>query len=54
MQLGSAFNNSTFCPHGIFMYLMWILEQTAYVSLYNINCLVFIDKAEYVFYTVST
>jgi len=30
-------NNSTFCPHSVFMCFMWISEQTAIISLYNIN-----------------
>jgi len=24
-----TFNNSTFCPHGVFMCFLWISEQTA-------------------------
>jgi len=39
-----TFNNSTFCPHSVFMCLMWIWEQTAIISLYNINWLVFITE----------
>jgi hypothetical protein len=35
-------NNSTFCPHSVFMCFVWISEQTAIISLYNINWLVFI------------
>ena len=30
-------NNSTFCPHSVFMCFVWISEQTAIISLYNIN-----------------
>ena len=31
-------NNSTFCPHtAVFMCFVWISEQTAIISLYNIN-----------------
>ena len=37
-----TFNNSPFCPHSIFMCFVWIWEQTAIISLYNINWLVFI------------
>jgi hypothetical protein len=33
-------NNSTFCPHSVFMCFVWISEQTAIISLYNINWLV--------------
>ena len=54
MQPGWAFNNSTFCPHNMFMYAMWIWEQTVFISLYNINCLGFIDKTEKDYYAVST
>ena len=36
-----TFNNSTFCPHTVFMCFMWIWEQTAIVSLYSVNWLVF-------------
>jgi hypothetical protein len=32
-----TFNNSTFCPHSVFMCFVWIWEQTAFISLYNIN-----------------
>ena len=36
-----TFNNSTFCPHTVFMCFVWIWEQRAIISLYSINCLVF-------------
>jgi hypothetical protein len=39
-------NNSTFCPHSAFMCFVWIWEQTAIISLYSINWLVFITEAE--------
>jgi hypothetical protein len=26
-----------FCPHSVFMCFVWIWEQTAIISLYNIN-----------------
>jgi len=29
--------NATFCPHTVFMCYVWISEQTAIISLYNIN-----------------
>ena len=32
-----TFNNSTFCPHTVFMCFVWISEQTAIISLYSIN-----------------
>jgi len=34
---GLTFNNSTFCPQTLFMCFVWISEQTAIISLYNIN-----------------
>ena len=30
-------NNSTFRPHSVFLCFVWISEQTAIISLYNIN-----------------
>ena len=39
-----TFNNATFCPHSVFMCFVWIWEQTAIVSLYSINWLVFITE----------
>jgi hypothetical protein len=33
----NAPTNSTFCPHSVFMCFVWISEQTAIISLYNIN-----------------
>ena len=41
---GSALSNSTFCPHSVFMCFVWISEQTAIISLYNINWLVCITE----------
>ena len=38
--------NSTFCPHSVFMCFVWIWEQTAIISLYSINWLVFITETE--------
>jgi len=32
--------HSTFCPHSVFMCFVWISEQIAIISLYNINWLV--------------
>ena len=49
-----TFNNSTFCPHTVFMCFVWISEQTAIISLYNINCLVFITEMEIVYCAVRT
>jgi hypothetical protein len=39
-------NNSTFCPHSVFLCFVWISEQTAIISLYSINWLVFITEPE--------
>ena len=49
-----TFTNSTFCPHSIFMCFVWIWEQTAIISLYSINWLVFITEAESVYCAVRT
>jgi len=38
--------NSTFCPHSVFVCFVWIWEQTAIISLYSINWLVFITETE--------
>ena len=49
-----TFNSSTFFPHNVFMCFVWISEQTAIISLYNINCLVFIRESECVYSAVRT
>jgi hypothetical protein len=49
-----TFNNSTFCPHSAFMCFVWISEQTAIISLYSINWLVFITETECVYCAVRT
>jgi len=49
-----TFSNSTFCPHSVFMSFVWIWEQTAIISLYNINWLVFITDTECVYCAVLT
>ena len=49
-----TFNNSTFCPHTVFMCFVWISEQTAIISLYNINWLVFITQTQCVYCAVRT
>ena len=36
-----TYTNPTFCPHSVFMFFVWISEQTAIISLYSINWLVF-------------
>ena len=51
---GSTFRNSSFSPHSVFMCFVWISEQTAIISLYNINWLVFITETESVYCAVRT
>ena len=51
---GLTSNDSTFCPHSVFMCFVWIWEQTAITSLYNINWLVFITETECVYCAVRT
>ena len=51
---GLTLQNSTFCPHAVFMCFVWISEQTAIISLYNINWLVFINETECVYCAVRT
>jgi len=51
---GSTFSNSTFCPHSVFMCFVWIWEQTAIISLYSINWLVFITETVCVYCAVRT
>ena len=46
--------NSTFCPHSVFMCFVWFSEQTAIISLYNINWLFFITETEGVYCAVGT
>jgi hypothetical protein len=48
------FKNSSFCPHSVFMCFVWISEQTAIISLYNVNWLVFITETECVYCAVRT
>jgi hypothetical protein len=47
-----TFRNSTFCPHSVFMCFVWVWEQTAIISLYNINWLVFITETQRVYCAV--
>jgi hypothetical protein len=35
-----------FCPDSVFMCFVWISEQTAIISLYSINWLVFVTETE--------
>jgi hypothetical protein len=46
--------NSTFCPHSVFVRLVWIWEQTAIISLYSINWLAFITETECVYCAVRS
>ena len=49
-----TFNSSTFCLHSVFMCFVWIWEQTAIISLYSFNWLVFITETECVYCAVRT
>jgi len=49
-----TFNSSMFCPHTVFVCFVWISEQTAIISLYNINWLVFVTEMECVYCAVRT
>ena len=39
-----TFNSSTFCLHKVFMYSVWLWEQTAIISLYIIKWLAFLTE----------
>ena len=54
VRYGLKIYNSMFCPHTVFLCFVWISEQTAIISLYNINWLVFIRETECVFCVVRT
>jgi len=49
-----TFGNSTFCSHSVFMCFVWIWEQTASISLCNINWLVCITETVCVYCAVRT
>jgi hypothetical protein len=51
---GLTFTNSPFCPHSLFMCFVWIWEQTAIISLYRINWLVFARETGTVYCAVRT
>ena len=51
---GVTHTNSTFCPNSVFMCFVWISEQTAIISLYSINWLVFITETDSVYCAVRT
>ena len=46
--------HSAFCPHSVFMCFVWIWEQTAIISLYSIDWLVFVTETECVYCAVRT
>ena len=46
--------NVTFCPTPCILCFMWISEQTAIISLYNIDWLVFVTDTESVYCAVRT
>ena len=55
VRTGSLYTTSlTFNPHSVFMCFVWISEQTAIISLYNINWLVCITETECVYCAVRT
>ena len=48
-------SNSTFSPpHSVFMCFVWISEQTAIISLYSVDWLVFITETECVYCAVRS
>jgi len=47
-------HNATFYPHSVFVCFVWIWEQTAIISLYSINWLVFITETECVYCAVRS
>jgi len=49
-----TFTNYSFCTHSVFMCFVWTSEQTAIISLYSINWLVFIIETESVYCAVRT
>jgi hypothetical protein len=51
---GWKFSSSPFCPYSVFMCFVRIWEQTAIISLYSINWLVFITETEKVYCAVRT
>jgi hypothetical protein len=51
---GLTFNNPTFCPHIVCVCFVWVWEQTAIISLYSIDWLVFITEIECVYCVVRS
>ena len=54
LNFANAPKNCTFCPQSDFMCSVWVTQQTAIISLYNINWLVFITETESVYCAVRT
>ena len=50
----TTFKNSTFCPHSLCMCFVWVWEQTAIISLYSVDWLVFITETECVYCAVRS
>jgi hypothetical protein len=48
------YNSRMFCPHSVFVCFVWISEQIAIISLFNINWLVFITETVCVYCAVRT
>ena len=46
--------HSTFCPQSVFMCFVWISEQTAIISPYSIDWLVFVTETECVYCAVRS
>ena len=46
-----TFNNPTFCPHNVFMCFVWIWEQTAIISPFDINHVVFVADCVYLLWS---
>jgi hypothetical protein len=53
-QDGVSLLRGTYCPHSVFVCFVRIWEQTAIISLYSINWLVFITETECVYCTVRS
>jgi len=51
---GLTFNNCTLCPHCIYVFFLFIWEQTATCATYSINWLVFITEMKRVYCAVRT
>jgi len=45
---GLPLQNSTFCPHSVFMYFVCISEQTAIISLYQKVKVLFCQMLSYI------